>query len=50
MTTPKRTLRVTNSLWDRFAAFCRERGVSMTARLIQHIENDVNSVDNEGSK
>lgn len=47
--TTKRTLRVDDSLWSRFGAFCRERGVSMTARIIEHMKSDVES-HNEGSK
>lgn len=49
MTTTKRTLRVADGLWASFAAFCRARGTSMTARLIEHMKSDVES-HNEGSK
>ena len=51
MTTPKRTLRVADSLWERFAAFCSRRGVSMSARIIEHIKSDLASESQtEGSK
>lgn len=48
--TKRRSLRVDDSLWNRFSAFCSDRGVSITARLIQHMRNDVGDAGNEGSK
>lgn len=48
--TKRRSLRVDDSLWTRFAAFCSDRGVSITARLIQHMKNDVGDAGTEGSK
>jgi len=39
--TTRRSLRVADSLWERFAAWCNGRGVSMTERLIEHIKEDL---------
>lgn len=51
MTTKKRTLRVDDSKWERFAALCNRLGVSMTARIIEHIDRDLdNETPHEGSK
>jgi predicted DNA-binding protein len=52
MTTTQRTVRVDDELWERFDAACSALGTNKSARIIQHIENDVEQldVDNEGSK
>jgi hypothetical protein len=49
--TPRRSLRVEDSLWSRFGAFCKRRGTNATARLIEHIESDLaQETPTEGSK
>lgn len=49
--TTRRSLRVDDSLWSRFGAFCKSRGISITARLIEHIKSDLaQETPTEGSK
>lgn len=49
--TKRRSVRVDDGLWERFAAFCKRRGVSITARLIEHMKSDLaQESQTEGSK
>lgn len=50
MATTQRTIRIADALWQRFAEFCNRHEISMSERIVEHIEADVAELDSEGSK